>query len=140
MLVVLATCALASCQSKPLPQLTAAQQDVRKQKLKLMFARLIGENTAFGVRTLLNNPRHYSNATVVVPARTDLNVNRICAKVTFSSLGIMGQTTADLSAGIIEVEDRIIMRMGTQANLGSICEGTYEPFPELEALSPKGPA
>lgn len=105
-----------------------------------MFARLIGENTRLGVRTFFGNPRYYSDATVMVPPRTGSGVNRICAKVTLSSLGIMGPTTADISAGIIEGEDKIIISMGKEVDLIPNCSGIYESFPELEALTPKVPA
>ncbi|MCJ2131517.1 hypothetical protein [Methylobacterium sp. E-045] len=138
-ILALISTGVAGCGARPIEPMTAERQNFRKQDLKIMFAKLISVHQNFGTKTLLGNDRYYKNAQVSVPSKSIYANNIICAKVHVSSVGIFGPATVDLHATTFETSSGTRLSMRRELDIVPACEGPYEPYPELEALSLKDP-
>ena len=77
-----------------------------------------------------------------LPATADGNtgrVERVCAKVVIKPTDITGTHEMNLSATVIEHPNgNVSLMMGKSADhFGPRCDGSFVPFPELEALGVK---
>lgn len=136
-IVVVVTIALSGC-VKPMEPLSVDRRAARDMRVKVEFASMIANRSTVGTPNLFFGDREYRDARIAIVRSPNESIQKMCAEVFVKNVDFFGSREVDLMVDVSETNDNVALRMPKDISIfGSSCDGPFEPFPELQRLSPR---